>query len=115
MAEGLLEGIVGGDDDKPETEAPEAPVSAEAFAAAVAAIASRQDPGVARKTEIFLEQQASKAAECAGNCLQRLRPRFVELAGVAGHVQFRCRSLIRFRYVHVRSWADHRWDCRGHA
>jgi tetratricopeptide (TPR) repeat protein len=58
MAEELVKGIVGGDEDKPETEAPEAPVSAEAFAAAVAAIASRQDPGVARKTELFLDKQA---------------------------------------------------------
>ena len=37
MAEGLLGGILGGDDDKPEVEAPEALADAEAFAAAVAA------------------------------------------------------------------------------
>jgi tetratricopeptide (TPR) repeat protein len=58
VGKGLVEGIVGGAEDKPEGEATEAPVSVEAFAAAVAAIASRQDPGVARKTEIFLDKQA---------------------------------------------------------
>ena len=57
MAEGMLGGILGGEGEKPEVEAPEALASAEAFAAAVAAIASRQDPGVARKTEEFLSEQ----------------------------------------------------------
>jgi tetratricopeptide (TPR) repeat protein len=57
MAEGLLGGILGEDHEKPEVEAPETIASAEAFAAAVAAIASRQDPGVARKTEEFLSAQ----------------------------------------------------------
>ncbi len=58
MAEGLLGGVLGGEDEKSETEVPQALAGAEAFAAAVAAIASRQDPGVARKTEVFLEKQA---------------------------------------------------------
>jgi hypothetical protein len=58
MAEGLLEGALGGEEEKPEAEAPEALVGVEAFAAAVAAIASRQDPGVARKTEEFLRDQS---------------------------------------------------------
>ena len=44
MAEGLLGGVLGGEDEKPEVEAPDALAGAEAFAAAVAAIASRQDP-----------------------------------------------------------------------
>jgi len=57
MAEGILDGIVGGEHEKPEVEAPEAIAGAEAFAAAVAAIASRQDPGVARKTEAYLSEQ----------------------------------------------------------
>ena len=59
MAEGLLGGILGEEDEKPEVEAIEAAVGAEAFAAAVAAIASRQDPGVARKTEEFLADQSN--------------------------------------------------------
>ncbi len=54
MAEGLVGGILGDEDKKPEVEAAEAPTSVNAFAAAVAAIASRQDPAVARKTEEFL-------------------------------------------------------------
>ncbi len=64
MAEGLLGGVLGSDDDRPEGDAPEAragveaTAGAEAFAAAIAAIASRQDPGVARKTEAFLDKQA---------------------------------------------------------
>ena len=58
MPEGLLGGILGGEDEKPEVEAPEALAGAEAFAAAIAAIASRQDPGVARKTEEFLSDQS---------------------------------------------------------
>ncbi len=64
MAEGLLGGVLGGGDEKPEGEAAEAlagvetTAGAEAFAAAIAAIASRQDPGVARKTEGFLDRQS---------------------------------------------------------
>ncbi len=58
MAEGLLGGVLGNEDEKPETEAPEALASAEAFAAAVAARLSGNDPGVARKTEVFLDRQA---------------------------------------------------------
>ena len=58
MAEDLLGGVLGGEDEQPETETPQAAAGAEAFAAAIAAIASRQDPGVARKTEVFLDKQA---------------------------------------------------------
>ena len=58
MTEGMLGGILGGEDGKPEVEAPESLAGADAFAAAVAARLSGNDPGVARKTEIFLDQQA---------------------------------------------------------
>jgi tetratricopeptide (TPR) repeat protein len=58
MAEGLLGGILGEQDEKPEVEAPDAIAGAEAFAAAVAAIASRQDPQVARDTSAFLHDQS---------------------------------------------------------
>jgi predicted negative regulator of RcsB-dependent stress response len=58
MAEGLLGGILGEEAEKPEVEAAESLAGAEAFAAAVAARLSGNDPGVARKTEIFLEKQA---------------------------------------------------------
>jgi tetratricopeptide (TPR) repeat protein len=57
MAEGLVEGIVGTEGDSPATEAAGPLAGAEAFAAAVVAIASRQDPEVARKTEAFLSEQ----------------------------------------------------------
>jgi hypothetical protein len=57
MAEGLLGGVLGEQEEKPEGEAAEAAAGAatgaEAFAAAVAAIASRQDPAVARDTSAF--------------------------------------------------------------
>jgi hypothetical protein len=55
---GYSAGYSGKSDEKPEVEAPEALASAEAFAAAIAAIASREDPGVARKTEEFLSDQS---------------------------------------------------------
>ncbi len=58
MAEGIIGGILGEEDEKPESEAPEALAAAEAFAAAVAAIASRQDPQVARDTSAFLRDQS---------------------------------------------------------
>ncbi len=58
MADDLLGGVLGGEDEQPETEAPQALAGAEAFAAAVAARLSGNDPGVARKTETFLDEQA---------------------------------------------------------
>src|SRR3984893_15569038 len=58
MAEGLVGGVLGGEDDKPEVEAPEAVPGAEAFAAAVAAKLAGNDPGVARKTEEVLRDQS---------------------------------------------------------
>jgi hypothetical protein len=57
MAEGLVGGALGDEEEKPEVEAPGALAGAEAFAAAVAAIASRQDPEVARDTSAFLKEQ----------------------------------------------------------
>jgi tetratricopeptide (TPR) repeat protein len=58
MAEGLLGGILGEEGEKPEAEAPDALAGAEAFASAVAARLSGNDPGVARKTEEFLSDQS---------------------------------------------------------
>ncbi len=57
MADDLLGGVLGGDDEQPESETPQALAGAEAFAAAIAAIASRQDPQVARDTSTFLKEQ----------------------------------------------------------
>ena len=59
MAEGLLGGILGHDDEKPEVEAPETLAGADAFAAAVAAKLAGNDPGVAHKTEEFLSDQSA--------------------------------------------------------
>jgi len=58
MTEGLFGGIMGEDDEKPDVEAAETLASADAFAAVVAAKLAGNDPGVARKTEIFLDKQA---------------------------------------------------------
>jgi hypothetical protein len=44
MAEGLLGGGLGVEDEKPERAAPEPQAGAQAFAVAIAAIDSRQDP-----------------------------------------------------------------------
>ncbi|MDB5482891.1 MAG: hypothetical protein JWO83_3944 [Caulobacteraceae bacterium] len=53
MAEGLLEGFLGGEDEGPEGEAGGEPrVAGEAFAAAVAADQAGRDPGVARATAL---------------------------------------------------------------
>jgi hypothetical protein len=54
VAEGLLGGLLGGEEE--EKTAP-ARAGTEAFAAAIAAMASRQDPEVARKTAEFLSDQ----------------------------------------------------------
>ena len=61
MAKGVLGGVLGDEGEKPKVEALEALAGAEAFAAAVAAIGSRQDPGVARKTDAHRRS----AAACA--------------------------------------------------
>jgi hypothetical protein len=58
MADGLLSGIVGEEDEKTEVEGSNALAGAEAFASAVAAKLAGNDPGVARKTEIFLDKQS---------------------------------------------------------
>jgi hypothetical protein len=91
MAEGLLEGALGGEEERPDVEASAGVAGAEAFAAAIAAIASRQDPEVARDTSAFLKKQflrrsaaisrtstnsvwrccASKRVCCAGNASAR--------------------------------------------
>jgi tetratricopeptide (TPR) repeat protein len=58
MAEGMLGGVLGDGDEKPELETPDALVGAEAFAATVAARLSASDPEVARKTVEFLGKQS---------------------------------------------------------
>ncbi len=59
MADGLLGSVLGDEEDKESVEAElEAAVSADAFAAAVAARLSANDPDVARKTAEFLTDQS---------------------------------------------------------
>jgi hypothetical protein len=58
MAKGMLGGILGDEEEKPEVEAPEALAGAEAFASAVAAKLAGSDPEVARNTSEFLKKQA---------------------------------------------------------
>jgi tetratricopeptide (TPR) repeat protein len=58
MAEGMIGGILGNEDEKPEVEAKESLAAAEAFAAAVASRLSANDPEVAKRTAVFLEEQA---------------------------------------------------------
>jgi hypothetical protein len=59
MADGLLGSVLGDEEDKESVEAElEAAVSADAFAAAVAARLSANDPEVARKTAEFLTDQS---------------------------------------------------------
>jgi tetratricopeptide (TPR) repeat protein len=57
VAEGLLGGLLGGEEEGAEAEAGGSRVSAEAFAASLAADEARHDPRVARAAEAFLEEQ----------------------------------------------------------
>jgi hypothetical protein len=89
MAEGMFGEMLGGEDEKPDAEAPEALVGAEAFAAAIAAIASRQDPEVARKTAEFLSRQ-SQLLETQNRHLEEEHPaRLHYLRGQAREVDIR--------------------------
>jgi len=58
MAEGLLGGLLGEEDEKPNVEASDALAGVEAFASAVAAKLAGNDPDVARKTVEFLSKQS---------------------------------------------------------
>jgi hypothetical protein len=55
MADGVLSGIVGDEDEKSEVEGSGSLTGAQAFASAVAAKLAGSDPGVARKTVAFLD------------------------------------------------------------
>jgi hypothetical protein len=57
MAEGLLGGILGEDDEKVEGDSADALARSEAFAAAIAAKLAGNDPEVARDTSAFLKEQ----------------------------------------------------------
>ncbi len=98
MADDLFNGVLGGGDEQPETEAPQALAGAEAFAAAVAAIASRQDPGVARQTEAFLTEQ-TRLLETQRHHLED------EHASRLTQLRLAVTAAKRKRYAdHVRNW-----------
>jgi len=58
MPEGVIGGMLGEEDEAPESEGSESLAGAEAFAAAVAAKLSGADPEVARRTSEFLSSQS---------------------------------------------------------
>ena len=58
MAEDVLEGLFGGENESAEPSAAEARVSADAYAAALAADHAKYDPAVARSAKRFLDKQA---------------------------------------------------------
>jgi hypothetical protein len=96
MAEGLTSGILGGEDEKAEIEAPEALANAEAFAAAVAARLSASDPEVARDTSAFLKKQ-TQLLETQNKHLEEEHPaRLHYLRGQAREVDMR-RFALRLR------------------
>jgi tetratricopeptide (TPR) repeat protein len=89
MAEGLIGGILGEEDEKPDVEATETLAGADAFAAAVAAKLAGNDPGVARKTEIFLDKQAALLEIQAEHLKDEHAARLHYLQGQASEVDLR--------------------------
>ncbi len=57
MAEGILEGLTGGEDEAPEPGAGEGRIGADAYAAALAADHAKYDPDVGRSAKRFLDRQ----------------------------------------------------------
>jgi tetratricopeptide (TPR) repeat protein len=89
MAEGLLGGILGEEEEKSAVEATEMLAGADAFAAAVAAKFAGNDPGVARKTEIFLDKQAHLLEIQAEHLKEEHAARLHFLQGQAREVDIR--------------------------
>jgi tetratricopeptide (TPR) repeat protein len=98
MAEDLFDGVLGSEDEKGEGVAPEGPATADAFAAATAAIVSREDPQVARDTSAFLKKQT----ELLGLQAQHLRD---EHSARLVHLRLTVAAAKRKRY------ADHMRNC----
>ena len=89
MAEGLLGGVLGEEDEKPDVEAAGTLPGAEAFAAAVAARLSASDPEVAKKTAAFLEEQAHLVKVQAKHLEDEHAARLHYLQGQAREVDIR--------------------------
>ena len=62
MAEGIVEGLLGGEQETPKIEGVPALGGAETFASAIAAKLAGSDPEVARETSAFLRKQAQLLA-----------------------------------------------------
>jgi tetratricopeptide (TPR) repeat protein len=98
MADDLLTGVLGGEDEQPETEAPQALAGAEAFAAALAAKLSSSDPEVARDTSAFLKEQ-TRLLETQRRHLED------EHASRLTQLRLTVAAAKRKRYAdHVRNW-----------
>ena len=91
MPEGILSGFLGEEHEKPEVEAPESLASADAFAAAVAIKLAGIDPGVARKTEMFLDRYAHLLEIQAEHLKEEHAARLHFLQGQAREVDLRLR------------------------
>jgi tetratricopeptide (TPR) repeat protein len=89
MAEGLLGGILGEEENKPDVEPPEPPIGADAFAAAVAARLAGTDPEVARETAAFLRDQSRLVNIQAAHLKDEHAARLQYLRGQAREVDIR--------------------------
>ena len=89
MAEGLLGGVLGEEDEKPDVEAAGTLPGADAFAAAVAARLSASDPEVAKKTAAFLDEQAHLVKVQAKHLEDEHAARLHYLQGQAREVDIR--------------------------
>jgi tetratricopeptide (TPR) repeat protein len=89
MAEGLLGGILGEEENKPDLEPPEPPIGADAFAAAVAARLAGTDPEVARETAAFLRDQSRLVNIQAAHLKDEHAARLQYLRGQAREVDIR--------------------------
>lgn len=89
MAEGLLGGILGEEDHKPDVETSQTLVGADAFAAAIAARLSASDTEVARDTSTFLKKQAHLLEIQAEHLKDEHAVRLHFLQGQAGEVNIR--------------------------
>jgi hypothetical protein len=89
MAEGIIGGILGEEDEKPDVEPTETLAGADAFAAAIAARLSASDLEVAKKTAAFLDEQAHLVKVQAKHLEDEHAARLHYLQGQAREVDLR--------------------------
>jgi hypothetical protein len=107
MAEGLLSGILGEEDEKAEVETPDAMAGAEPFASAVAAKLAGNDPEVARRTSDFLIDQSQLLRVQKKHLEEEHAARLHFLQGQAREVDLR-RFGLRLR-TPLRGTCGHGW------